>query len=149
GVATGDFDNDGFEDAFLPSGMGYPYQYCPSVLLMNNGDETFTDRAGELGIEPPPGGPFLEERIGGRGAARSSRCAATVFNRDGRLDLVVNTFNDRAFYFRNRFPQRNYVAFRLTGTRSNRDAVGALVTLHIGNEVMVRQVHAAGGYLSQ
>src|SRR5262249_18007943 len=32
GVATGDFDNDGFEDIFLPSGMGYPYRYWPNAL---------------------------------------------------------------------------------------------------------------------
>ncbi len=158
GIATGDFNNDGFEVVYLPSGMGYPYYYWPSPLLMNNGNETFTDRAKELGIEPPPGGEYKKEKIGGKRAARSSRCAATVY-RDGRLDLVVNNFNDRAYYFRNRFPKQNYIAFRLTGARkkddppgapgSNRDAVGALVTLHLGKEVMVRQVHAAGGYLSQ
>ncbi|MBI1918214.1 MAG: CRTAC1 family protein [Planctomycetes bacterium] len=158
GIATGDFDNDGFEDVFLPSGMGYPYYYWPSVLLMNNGNETFTDRAKEAGIEPPPRGEYKKEKIGPRRPARSSRCAATVY-RDGQLDLVVNNFNDRAYYLRNHFPQKNYIAFRLTGARakgeppgapgSNRDAVGALVYLHLGKEVMVRQVHAAGGYLSQ
>ncbi len=150
GVATGDFDNDGFEDVFIPAGMGYPYGYWPNSLMMNNGDETFTDRAAELGIEPRPDGPYQEEPIGGKQAARSSRAAAVAdFDGDGRLDLVVNNFNDRAYYFRNRFPKKNHVAFRLTGTVSNRDAVGALVTLHIGKELMVRQVHAAGGYLSQ
>ena len=35
------------------------------------------------------------------------------------------------------------------GTKSNRDAIGALVTLHLGKELMVRQVQTAGGYLSQ
>jgi len=160
GIATGDFDNDGYEDVFLPSGMGHPYYYWPNALMMNNGNETFTDRAAELGIEPPPGGQFLDTRIGRDPAPRSSRCAAVGdFTGDGRLDLVVNNFNDRAFYFRNNFPRRNYVAFRLTGgmtdgdppgtKKSNRDAIGALVRLHVGNEVMVRQVHCAGGYLSQ
>jgi hypothetical protein len=154
GIATGDFDNNGFEDVFLPSGMGYPYYYWPNVLLMNNGNETFTDRAEEAGIEPPPRGEYKDEKLGDRKPARSSRCAATVY-RDGRLDLVVNNFNDRAYYFRNHFPRKNYIAFKLTGVRhqresgSNRDAVGARVVLHIGDKVMVRQVHAAGGYLSQ
>src|SRR5207248_1165997 len=77
GIATGDFDNDGYEDVFLPSGMGYPFYYWPNQLMMNTGKETFTDRAEELGIEPPPGGHFLPEKIGRRKAARSSRCAST------------------------------------------------------------------------
>jgi hypothetical protein len=150
GIAVGDFDNDGFEDVFLPSGMGFPYFYWPNALLMNNGDETFTDRAAALGIEPPPGGIYQEEKIGGQRAAKSSRCAAVLdLDGDGRLDLVVNNFNSPAYCFRNELPPKNYVAFRLTGTKSNRDAVGALVKLFTGKEVMVRQVQAAGGYLSQ
>jgi hypothetical protein len=150
GIATGDFDNDGFEDVFLPSGMGFPYKYWPNALMMNNGNGTFTDRAADLGIEPPPGGIFLEEKIGRWQGPRSSRCAAAAdFDGDGRIDLVVNNFNDRAFYFHNDFPRKNYVAFRLTGTKSNRDAVGAVVRISVGDEVMVRQVNPAGGYLSQ
>ena len=81
---------------------------------------------------------------------RSSRCAAVAdFDHSGRLSLVVNNFNDRPYYFRNHFPQKNWIAFKLEGTRSNRDAIGALVTIHCGKEVMVRQVQGAGGYLSQ
>jgi enediyne biosynthesis protein E4 len=150
GIATGDFDNNGYEDVFIPSGMGYPHYYWPNALLMNNGDDTFTDRADQAGIEPPRGGEYLKEMIAGNPAARSSRSAAVAdFDGDGRLDLVVNNFNDRPYFFRNNFPKTNYVAFRLTGTRSNRDSIGALVWIYLGNEVMVRQVHAAGGYLSQ
>jgi hypothetical protein len=150
GLATGDFDNDGFEDVFVAAGMGYPYAYWPNSLLMNNGDETFTDRAAQLGIEPPRGGEYLKGEIGGKPVARSSRCVAVAdFDGDGRLDLIVNNFNDMPYYFRNHLPRKNYVAFRLTGTKSNRDAIGAMVWLYTGKEVMVRQVHAAGGYLSQ
>jgi hypothetical protein len=150
GIATGDFDNDGHEDVFLPSGMGYPFPYWPNYLMMNNGDGTFTDRARREGVEPPARGEHLDEPIGGRPAARSSRCAAVAdFTGTGRLDVVTNNFNDRPYLFKNQFPRKNYIAFRLTGTKSNRDAIGAVVKMHRGKEVMVRQVQAAGGYLSQ
>jgi hypothetical protein len=150
GVATGDFDNDGREDAFVPSGMGYPFYYWPNYLLMNAGDGTFRDRAAELGVEPPRRGVNLPEKIGLSSAVRSSRCAVTAdFDGDGRLELVTNNFNDRPYYFKNQFPARSYVAFRLRGTRSNRDAVGTVVRLYRGREVLTRQVQGAGGYLSQ
>ena len=70
------------------------------------------------------------------------------FDGDGRLDIVTNNFNDQPYFFANQFSKRNYVEFRLTGTRSNRDAVGALVRLWVGKTVMVREVNPAGGYLS-
>jgi hypothetical protein len=150
GIAIGDFDNDGYEDLFLPSGMGHPFPYWPNYLMMNKGDGTFVNRSRAEGIEPPARGVMLEERIGGKLAPRSARCAAVAdFSNSGRLDIVTNNFNDQPYFFRNQFPQRNYLAFRLTGKKSNRDAIGALVTLHMGSEVMVRQVQAAGGYLSQ
>ena len=149
GVGTGDFDNDGHEDVFIPSGMGYPYYYWPNALMMNNGDGTFRDRAAAFGVEPPRGGIYLEERVAGRQATRSSRSAVVAdFDGDGRLDIVTNNFNDRPYYFANRFPRRNYMALRLTGTQSNRDAIGAVVRLWIGKTVMVRQVNPAGGYLA-
>src|SRR5262245_28252908 len=150
GIATGDFDNDGYEDVFLASGMGYPFFYWRNYLMMNNGNETFTDRSQSTGIEPPARGIYLDERIGKKPATRSSRCVAVAdFDGDGRLDIVTNNFNDHPYYFKNNFPRKNYIAFKLRGTKSNRDAIGALVTIHIGKEIMVRQVNPAGGYLSQ
>jgi enediyne biosynthesis protein E4 len=150
GIATGDYDNDGHEDVFITSGMGYPFYYWPNQLMMNNGNGTFRERGAALGIEPPVGGVNQEENIGGKPAARSSRSAVVAdFDGDGRLDIVTNNFNDRPYFFANRFPKRNYVEFRLTGTTSNRDAIGAVIRLWAGKTVMVRQVNPAGGYLSQ
>lgn len=149
GIAVGDFDNDGFQDLFVPSGMGYPYFYWRNYLLMNKSDGTFADQSRVRGIEPRPGGPYQEEAIVGDHPPRSSRGAATLdFDGDGRLDLVVNNFNDRPELYRNEFPATNYVQFRLQGVQSNRDAIGAVVRLFIGDEVLSRQVNPASGYLS-
>jgi hypothetical protein len=150
GIASGDFNNDGYEDVFISSGMGYPYPYWPNYLLMNNGNETFSNRAGELGVEPPPGGKFLDLIMRGRPAPRSSRCCVVAdFDNDGRLEIVTSNFTDRPYYFKNIFPRKNYVTFRLRGTKSNRDAIGAVVRLYAGKEILTRQVHPAGGYLAQ
>jgi hypothetical protein len=75
--------------------------------------------------------------------------AVADFDGDGRLEIVVNNFNDRPYLFKNDSPRRNCVAFRLTGTRSNRDAVGAVVRAYAGGQVLTRQVEPAGGYLAQ
>jgi hypothetical protein len=42
-----------------------------------------------------------------------------------------------------------YLALQLRGTKSNRDAIGALVRVVAGNQIMTRLVQPTGGYLSQ
>lgn len=150
GIAAGDFDGDGTIDAFIPSGMGFPYEFWRSPLLMNNGNGTFTDRSVAAGIAIPRGGENLPIKIEGRNAARSSRAAAVGdFDGDGRLDLVVNNFNDVTFLYMNHFTSTNWLELDLSGTKSNRDAIGALVKLSVGGRTLLRQVDAAGGYLAQ
>jgi hypothetical protein len=81
GIAAGDFDGDGFEDAYLPSGMGFPYAYTRSPFLVNRGDGTFADKTADVGLDPPPGGIYLDHTIGGRKATRSSRRPAPSITR--------------------------------------------------------------------
>jgi len=150
GVATGDFNNDQHEDVFIAAGMGYPFYYWPNSLMMNQGNGTFLDQAQSCGIEPPRDGIYLEDRIQDRYAVRSSRCAATAdFDNDGRIDILTNNFNHEPYYFRNEFPTQNFLALRLTGTASNRDAIGAVVTVSAGNRRQIRLLQGASGYLSQ
>jgi hypothetical protein len=151
GIAEGDFDCDGHIDAYIPTGMGYPYFYWRAPLLHNRGDGTFEDVSKSAGTDPPPGGRETDEIVApGRHEVRSSRAAATAdFDGTGRLDFVVNNFNDRAFLYRNVSPPKHWCELRLVGTKSNRDAIGAVVRLTAGGRTQIRQVQAAGGYLSQ
>jgi hypothetical protein len=150
GIACGDFDHNGLVDVFIPSGMGYPFFYLPNYLMMNQGNETFANRAKELGIEPPTGGIYQPQKIADKMATRSSRSAAIAdFNGDGRLDIIVNNFNDHPYYYKNVGRAGHYLAFRLIGTKSNRDAIGAVVRLYAGKEIMTRQVNSMTGYLAQ
>jgi enediyne biosynthesis protein E4 len=150
GIAAADFDQDGDVDLFLPSGMGYPLFPWPNRCLANRGDGTFEERSREVGLTPRRGGEYLEEMVGDALAPRSSRAAAVLdYDGDGRPDLVVANFNDRADLYHNEFAPRSWVGFRLQGVASSRDAIGALVVVKSGGRTLVRQIDTAGGYLAQ
>jgi len=150
GVTPADYRNAGIEDVLVVSGMGHPFFYWRNNYFLNRGDGTFEESAAKAGFDPPPGGINLDLQLGGKPAPKSSRSAATGdFDGDGRVDIVVSNFNDRAYLYMNRTPQRNWIGFHLTGTKSNRDAIGALVTIRAGGKSQIRLVQAGGGYLSQ
>jgi len=109
----------------------------PAQLFQNMGKGKFNDVAPEIG-----GG--LEQPKVGRGLAVGD------FDRDGDLDLLLTTNNGPAYLYRNDQLARNRsVRLRLSGTVSNRDAIGAKVRLFCGGQVQTRVVRGGSSYLSQ
>ena len=72
------------------------------------------------------------------------------FDRDGDLDILMTTNNGPAFLFRNDQSSGNKsIRFRLVGTKSNRDAIGAAVRIFHGGGAQLRLVKSGSSYLSQ
>jgi len=73
------------------------------------------------------------------------------FDNDGDIDLLVNNLNSRPALLRNDTPrrERNWLTVTLVGRSPNRDAIGALVKVTAGGQMMIRPRLSAGSYLSQ
>jgi hypothetical protein len=109
----------------------------PPHLFHNLGDGTFKNVAAEVGRD------FAQPRVG-RGLA----CAD--FDRDGDVDLLMTTNNGPTVLFRNDLSSGNRsVRFRLRGTTSNRDAIGATVRVFHDGTSQSRLVKSGSSYLSQ
>jgi hypothetical protein len=109
----------------------------PPQLFLNGGKDTFRDIATEVG------GGFDQPKVG-RGLAYGD------FDRDGDLDLLLTTNNGPAYLYRNDVLNGNRsIRFRLVGTKSNRDAIGATVHITGGGVTQSRMVKGGSSYLSQ
>jgi hypothetical protein len=146
GAAFLDFDNDGLPDILLANGHVYPevgntdteagYRQR-KVLYRNLGQARFSD----VSLQSGPG---ILEQVSARGLAVGD------FDNDGDVDVVVNTMNDVPQLLRcdNR-TGRHWLQVKLTGTVSNRSAIGARVTCIAGGKRQVNEVRSGGSYLSQ
>jgi hypothetical protein len=115
---------------------GLRYEQPPQFFL-NDGSGKFSEVASDLGTD------FSAPRVG-RGLAYGD------FDNDGDLDLLITTNNGSAYLFRNDQQAGNRsIRFRLTGTKSNRDAIGAKVRIYAGGAVQSRMVKSGSSYLSQ
>ena len=116
------------------------YAQAPQLFLnqiLNQGEARFRDVAGEVG------GGFDQPRVG-RGLAYGD------FDRDGDLDILLTTNNGPAFLYRNDQTAGNHsIRFRLEGTKSNRDAVGAVVKIFYNGQMQSRTLRGGSSYLSQ
>jgi enediyne biosynthesis protein E4 len=109
----------------------------PPQIFLNNGQGKFQDVAAATGEA------FIQPKVG-RGL-----CYAD-FDRDGDLDILMTTNNGPAYLYRNDQQAGNHsIRFRLTGTKSNRDAIGAMVRIEHEGSTQERLVKGGSSYLSQ
>jgi hypothetical protein len=146
GCVFADLDLDGALDLVVANGHidetvrnirgNVGYAQAP-LLFLNQGNATFRDAASLAGSG------FAQPRVG-RGLACGD------FDRDGDVDLLMTTNNGPAVLFRNDQSSGNRsVRFKLVGTKSNRDAIGAGVRIFHGGTTQSRVVRSGSSYLSQ
>jgi hypothetical protein len=139
-------DNSGWLDLLIACGHVYPqidslengpHYRQPILLERNNRDGTFDEVSKEAGLAELP----LKSR---RGAAFGD-----IFN-TGNIDVVLVNVGELPTLLLNQNNSPNHrVLFKLIGTRSNRAAIGARVTIHAAGVRQIAEVRGGGSYLSQ
>ena len=145
GTMFADVDNDGFPDLLAVNGHVYPQVDSahlgasykePRFLYWNQGNGKFKDVS-------KSSGPGLTVPYSGRGLA-----IADLWN-DGRLEEVVNNLSDVPLLLVNEAKNENHwLGLKLTGTTSNRSAIGARVTVHGTGRNWVDEVRSGSSYNS-
>jgi hypothetical protein len=144
GTAFVDLDNDGFLDLFIANGHVYPEidgldltstYHEPNQVYRNLRNARFEELTHQIG------GPLLEKK--------SSRGAAFAdYDDDGDIDVLVVNMDEPPQLLRNDSETgHHWIGLRLSGAKSNRDAIGARVTL-LGDRRQTAEVRSGGSYLS-
>jgi hypothetical protein len=148
GWGTGffDMDNSGWLDIFVANGHVYPqvdtipsaaHYKQPMLLFRNKHDGTFEEVGAAAGFAEMP----LQSR---RGVAFGD------INNDGCVDIVALNVGEPPSLLLNHCQNGNHrVLFRLLGTKSNRLAIGARVTIKAGGITQFSEVKGGSSYLSQ
>ncbi len=140
-----DFDNDGWRDLFMAAG-----HLQDNIELY---DKTAAYRARNILLRSTADGKFVNvtpQAGDGMQVVESSRGAAFGdLDNDGRIDVVVLNSRSAPTILRNDTASgHHWIQIGLRGTRTNRDGVGAHVTVVTGDLKQLQEVHSGRGYQS-
>ncbi len=130
-----DFNNDGWQDIYVVNDSYFSPE--PNLMYQNMGDNTFT-----LVSE----GTIISSMEGSYGVATSD------VNRDGQVDVFVNNRGGSVgnqLLINQSNADNHWVNLQLTGTISNRSAIGARVQIICGEDRYTDEVAGGSGYASQ
>ena len=148
GVAFADLDNDGLSDIFQVNGHVYPELDAgtrntkesyrnPRLVYRNLGECRFEDVSAQAG-------PGIADQKSSRGAAFGD------FDNDGDIDVLVMNMGEAPSLLRNELRASNHwVELRLEGGKSNRSAIGAIVSLEAAGQTQTKPVLSQSSYVSQ
>jgi enediyne biosynthesis protein E4 len=145
GSGFADFDNDADRDLIIVNGhlMKAASQVeqmtsfrVANTLMQNIGSGVFVDVSSSAG----PGLEIVES---------SRAVGVSDMNNDGRMDCVILNNDGPANYLENQSTTSHpWLELELRGTRMNRDAVGAKVTVQVGSVTQVAFMRSGSGYQS-
>jgi enediyne biosynthesis protein E4 len=139
-----DYDLDGWPDVFVANGhiedaierVQPRVRYAePPHLFRNLGNGTFSEATSSVGAA------FAAPRVA-RGATYGD------FNNDGALDVLVSTNGGAPALFRNTGATGHSLRVKLTGTKSNRDGIDAVVRVTAGSDAQSQVLRSGSSYLS-
>jgi hypothetical protein len=138
-----DFDNDGWKDIFVSRGHVQSLLAAPNLtveqpntVFRNLGGMKFSALTAEAGLTSQP-------------PSRHRGSAIGDLNGDGRLDVVVTAIGAPAEIWMNESPgNHHWVEFKLQGTKSNRDGIGARIKVVTKSGAQYNQMTTSAGYAS-
>jgi hypothetical protein len=144
GTKLFDYDNDGRTDIFVTNGhVTDNIHLYNSRLSWEQTDLLYHNENGQFRDVSARSGPAFRIKHVGRGAATGD------FDNDGDLDIVVSNCGQKPILMRNDGGNANrWIVIKARGRQSNHFGVGAKVTVETAGKIQVREISAAGSYLS-